>query len=250
MAGYAASNHGTNSVYYDSGYGYNTMLNNSIPVNNPMFPGGNFDFPSSGRSSPMQPMPGTMTPNAFEMATLNQARLSQASTPGMDPHMSQVGGSPFAQPGAIMHDPRMSAAYSAAPAAGSPGQQMQGVSAYPFPSVGGSNPVMFASGPEANMGLQRDADVAIGNFGDFVLAPVSPSTGQQLSQWPSGVSDEQLAGRVADIIATTDLMTITKKQVRQQIMAHFGISADEEKARRELINQCITTELEKRQSGA
>ncbi|KAJ2145511.1 hypothetical protein IW136_000960 [Coemansia sp. RSA 678] len=238
MAGYAQSNYGTNSVYYDNGYGYNTALNNSVPVNNPMFFGGNFDIPSSGRSSPMQPMMGNMTPNAFEMATLNQARMSQAS------------GSPFAQPGIAMPDPRMSAAYSMVPVASSPGQQMQGAPAYPFPSVGSNSAGMIVSGPDMSMGQQREASTAIGNFGDFTLAPVSPPGAQQLSQWPSGISDEQLAGRVAEIIATTDLMTITKKQVRQQIMAYFGMSSDEEKARREHINQCITTELEMRQASA
>ncbi|KAJ2251980.1 hypothetical protein GGH98_003139, partial [Coemansia sp. RSA 454] len=238
MAGYAQSNYGTNSVYYDNGYGYNTALNNSVPVNNPMFFGGNFDIPSSGRSSPMQPMMGNMTPNAFEMATLNQARMSQAS------------GSPFAQPGIAMPDPRMSAAYSMVPVASSPGQQMQGAPAYPFPSVGSNSAGMIVSGPDMSMGQQREASTAIGSFGDFTLAPVSPPGAQQLSQWPSGISDEQLAGRVAEIIATTDLMTITKKQVRQQIMAYFGMSSDEEKARREHINQCITTELEMRQASA
>ncbi|KAJ2390985.1 hypothetical protein H4S02_001561 [Coemansia sp. RSA 2611] len=122
--------------------------------------------------------------------------------------------------------------------------------AYPFPSVAGNSPGMFASSGDANSGLQREIDTGIGGFGDFTLAPVSPPGAQPLQQWPSGVSDEVLAARVAEIIATTDLMTITKKQVRQQIMMRFGLSADEEKARRDFINQRITSELERRQAGA
>ncbi|KAJ2160360.1 hypothetical protein GGF46_002308 [Coemansia sp. RSA 552] len=215
MAGYAASNHGTNSVYYDSGYGYNAMLNTNLPIpasSTPMFPGGNFDFSASGRSSPMQPMP----PNTYEMATMNavsgadQARLSVMSSPMMDPRMSHVGGMvPFTPP-------------------------QQTTPVYPVGSGVPSMPMPNVEQP--GMG-----------HADFAMAPVSPPGVAQ--QWPSGVSDEQLASRVAEIIATTDLMMITKKQVRQQIMAHFGISPDEEKARREFINQCIGTELEKRQAA-
>ncbi|KAJ2669113.1 hypothetical protein IWW42_004801 [Coemansia sp. RSA 1085] len=214
MAGYAGSNYGTNSVYYDSGYGYNPMPNNIIPVTNAGqgLPGGNFDYLASGRSSPMQmPMPGSGT---FEMTTFNSARASQANAPAVDPRMSQMSGSPFSQPGGFVHDPRMSAAYP---------------------------PVAASEHPYTG----AEMDTAGGNL--FTLAPVSP-LGMQM--WPSGVSDDQLAARVAEIIATSDLMSITKKQVRQQIMANFGISADEEKSRREFINQCIASELEKQQSGA
>ncbi|KAJ2448709.1 hypothetical protein EV183_005295, partial [Coemansia sp. RSA 2336] len=214
MAGYAGSNYGTNSVYYDSGYGYNPMPNNMIPVANSGqgLPGGSFDYLASGRSSPMQmPIPGS---GAFEMTTFSPARMSQANAPVVDPRMSQISGSPFSQPGGFVHDPRMSAAY---------------------PPVAASE----------HQYTGAETDTAGGNM--FTLAPVSPLG---LQMWPSGVSDDQLAARVAEIIATSDLMSITKKQVRQQIMANFGISADEEKSRREFINQCIASELEKQQSGA
>ncbi|KAJ2079725.1 hypothetical protein H4R24_003591 [Coemansia sp. RSA 988] len=237
MAGYAGSNYGTNSVYYDSGYGYNNMLNSSLPANNPMFLGGNVDYSMSGRSSPIQPMVGGMIPNTYEMATISQApgtipshvHVSSVGTPVMDPRMSQFGAGSFVQHGSPMPDPRMSGAY-------------------PFPLDTSSNPGGFVSTTERSPTLERDLQASISNLAEFMLSPASPPSAQL--QWQSGATDEHLAGRVAEIIATTDLMTITKKQVRQQIMTHFGIAADEEKARREYINRCITTELEKRQAAA
>ncbi|KAJ1812890.1 hypothetical protein LPJ75_003431, partial [Coemansia sp. RSA 2598] len=237
MAGYA----GTNSVYYDGGYGYNTMLNSNLPMNStPGIPGATLDFMASGRSSPVQPMlGGAATPNAYEMATMNSAMggpLSQVrvSTVGsvMDPrmsHVSQAGAVPYFQQGNVpMPDPRLSTAYSM------------------------GQPMSFAAGSEQMAVPVGLMNARASHASDYSAVPIVPAAGMPMAQpqqWPSGASDEQLSSHVADIIATTDLMTITKKQVRQQVMIQFGLSADEEKARREFINQCIARELEKRQSG-
>ncbi|KAJ2004958.1 hypothetical protein GGI04_002417, partial [Coemansia thaxteri] len=127
MAGYAASNYGTNSVYYDNGYGYSTMLNSNLPATNSGgLPAGAFDYMASGHASPMMPMPVGPASNAYEMATMgstaSQTRMSAVGTP-MDPRLSLAVGSPFVHPGMAMPDPRMSAAYSPAQP-GSPGQLM------------------------------------------------------------------------------------------------------------------------------
>ncbi|KAJ2727206.1 hypothetical protein GGI07_000090 [Coemansia sp. Benny D115] len=227
MAGYA----NTNSVYYDNGYGYNTMINGSIPANIPPLPGANFDYLASGRSSPIQPM-GAM-PNMYEMSamnspmsgTLNQTRMSTVSTQ-IDPRMSQAGGASYFPPTSVpMPDPRLSTAYSVAG-----NQQMLTQPGFALPVV----PMVSNTA----------------SFVDFSSLQQPAVAGTNAMQWPSGVADEQLAACVAEIISTTDLMTITKKQVRQQIMTRFNMSADEEKARREFINQCIASELEKHQNGA
>ncbi|KAJ1876791.1 hypothetical protein LPJ57_004293 [Coemansia sp. RSA 486] len=253
MVGYA----GTNSVYYDGGYGYNTMLNSNLPMNStPGIPGATLDFMASGRSSPVQPMlGGAATPNAYEMATMNSAMggpLNQVrvSTVGsvMDPRMSQAGGVSYFQQNMAMPDPRLSTAYSVGqPVNMSPAMVPQQGIAMSSPS----RPMSYAVGNDQMAAPVGMMDARASQASDYSVVPVPPAgmPTAQLQQWPSGATDEQLSQHVADIIATTDLMTITKKQVRQQVMIQFGLSADEEKARREFINQCIARELEKRQSG-
>ncbi|KAI9504170.1 chitin synthase-domain-containing protein [Coemansia spiralis] len=251
MVGYATSNYGTNSVYLDNGYGYNTMLNNNI-INNVGLPGGALDYMTAG---------GTMSSNAYEMATISSPmggtpgighmQMPMASSASIDPRFSQVGaGSPFFQQGNTMFDQqRLSIAQSPMPAY--TGAQPMMVASQSFASPSYNSHVSPAGGETDPSVMVGHLDVGPGVFANYVSPPGSPSGAQLLphQQWPSGVANEQLAARVAEIIATTDLMTITKKQVRQQIMTNFGISADEEKSRRDFINQCIAMELEKRQAG-
>ncbi|KAJ2788172.1 hypothetical protein GGI15_000193 [Coemansia interrupta] len=255
MAGYA----NTNSVYNDNGYGYSTMLNSNLPmVAAPGIPGTNFDFMASGRSSPVQPMLGANgMPNAYEMSPIvgpggfNQARMSTVSSV-MDPRISQAGAMPyFQQAGSpmVMPDPRLSTAYSMGqPVASSPMMVPQQA----FVMNASSRPASYAVGNDQMTIQMNPLDAGVGQNADYSAMSV-PQSGspiqQNHQQWPSGAADEHIAARVAEIIATTDLMTITKKQVRQQVMDNFGISADEEKARRDFINQCIAQELEKRQSA-
>ncbi|KAJ2051377.1 hypothetical protein H4S04_002016 [Coemansia sp. S16] len=230
MAGYAASNYGTNSVYYDNGYGYSTVLNSNLPADNVGGFGGNaFDYMATGRASPMLPMATGPAMNAYEMATMNsamsggmsQVRMSVAGI-AADPMMSQPISSPYLHQGMVMPDPRMSAAYSPV----IPGSPVQ-------PMSPGYADALQSSYIELTPGVSA------------AFGGASPP----IQQWQSGVADAQLSARVSEIIATTDLMSITKKQVRQNLMAQFGLSQDEEKARRDFINQCISRELEIRQSG-
>ncbi|KAJ2509899.1 hypothetical protein GGH20_005633 [Coemansia sp. RSA 1937] len=65
--------------------------------------------------------------------------------------------------------------------------------------------------------------------------------------FPQGpVTDEAIAVHVASIIATADLMTTSKKQVREQLARDLNLSPDDVRARHAFINSCITTELAKR----
>ncbi|KAJ2818891.1 hypothetical protein FBU31_005719 [Coemansia sp. 'formosensis'] len=228
MAGYAASNYGTNSVYYDNGYGYSAVLNSNLPVDNVGgFAGNAFDYMATGRASPMLPMAAGPAMNAYEMATMssvmsgnmNQVRMSVAGMP-VDPMMGQTSGSPYLQQGMAMPDPRMSAAYS--------------------PVIPGSLAQPISPGY---------ADALQSSYIELTPGVAFGGASPPIQQWPSGVADAQLSARVSEIIATTDLMSITKKQVRQNLMAQFGLSQEEEKARRDFINQCIAQELEIRQNG-
>ncbi|KAJ2897602.1 hypothetical protein GGI21_004929 [Coemansia aciculifera] len=149
--------------------------------------------------------------------------LPMAAGPAMNTYeMSTMSNSPFLQQGMAMPDPRTSVAYS---------------------SVLPGSPVLPMSPGYADALQSSYIEMTPGVTATF------GATSPPAHQWPSGVSDGQLAGRVSEIIATTDLMSITKKQVRQNLMAQFGLSPDEEKARRDFINQRIAYELEIRQSG-
>ncbi|KAJ1797841.1 hypothetical protein LPJ59_002878 [Coemansia sp. RSA 2399] len=247
MAGYAASNYGTNSVYYDNGYGYSAMVNNIIPVNN----AGTFDYMN----------PGTATPSAYEMTAMggpmgvSGAGQIQMPVPNtlMDPRLSQVSAGGFVFPqGVGLPDQRLSAAYSPM-VANNMVLQMPGSQPHPMSSYNNSPALMASGGTDQSMAMLSQLDVGPSALADFVSPLGSPAGAQgqyqNHQQWPSGVTDEQVAVRVNGIIATTDLMTITKKQVRQQIMANFGMSVDEEKSRRDFINQCIAQELERHKQG-
>ncbi|KAG0039060.1 hypothetical protein BGZ82_009866 [Podila clonocystis] len=54
-------------------------------------------------------------------------------------------------------------------------------------------------------------------------------------------TDEQLANEIQNVLATADLMSITKKQVREQLMAFFGVDLNPRKA---YINEVIERVLE------
>ncbi|KAF9930515.1 hypothetical protein BGZ67_005759 [Mortierella alpina] len=54
-------------------------------------------------------------------------------------------------------------------------------------------------------------------------------------------TDEQLANEIQNVLATADLMSITKKQVRERLMAFFGVDLT---PRKEFINEVIERVLE------
>ncbi|KAJ1843153.1 hypothetical protein LPJ57_009826, partial [Coemansia sp. RSA 486] len=59
-----------------------------------------------------------------------------------------------------------------------------------------------------------------------------------------------IANHVAHIIATADLMTTSKKLVREQLARDLGLPAEEARSRQAFINSCINTELAKRTASA
>ncbi|KAF9093636.1 hypothetical protein BGX23_003081 [Mortierella sp. AD031] len=54
-------------------------------------------------------------------------------------------------------------------------------------------------------------------------------------------TDEELANEIQNVLATADLMSITKKQVRERLMAFFGVDLT---SRKEYINEVIERVLE------
>ena len=70
--------------------------------------------------------------------------------------------------------------------------------------------------------------------GGGIAAAAATTTG-----WPSGATNEHIIQAVNQIIATSDLMNVTKKQVREQIVAQFGMNEEESRARRKFINETI-----------
>ncbi|KAJ2347822.1 Chitin synthase, class 6, partial [Coemansia erecta] len=60
------------------------------------------------------------------------------------------------------------------------------------------------------------------------------------------VSDDVIANHIANIISTADLMSTSKKQVREQLARDLNLSPDDVRARHALINSCIASELAKR----
>ncbi|KAJ1832615.1 hypothetical protein LPJ63_003395 [Coemansia sp. RSA 2711] len=64
------------------------------------------------------------------------------------------------------------------------------------------------------------------------------------------VTDEAIASHVASIIATADLMSTSKKQVREQLARDLGLSPEDVRTRHAFINACIGNELAKRTGGA
>jgi chitin synthase len=53
-------------------------------------------------------------------------------------------------------------------------------------------------------------------------------------------TDDEIRREVQRITATADLMTMTKKQVREQLSKHFGINMN---YRKDFINYCIEEAL-------
>ncbi|KAF9438367.1 hypothetical protein BGZ76_008397 [Entomortierella beljakovae] len=58
-------------------------------------------------------------------------------------------------------------------------------------------------------------------------------------------TDEQLANEIQNVLATADLMSITKKQVRERLIAFFGVDLT---SRKEYINEVIERVLENNSS--
>ncbi|GJJ76042.1 chitin synthase [Entomortierella parvispora] len=73
----------------------------------------------------------------------------------------------------------------------------------------------------------------------MVSGPVMVSN--QVGYGSDQPTDEQLTNEIQNVLATADLMSITKKQVREQLMAFFGVDLTQ---RKEYINEVIERVLE------
>ncbi|CAO3644565.1 unnamed protein product [Cunninghamella echinulata] len=76
-----------------------------------------------------------------------------------------------------------------------------------------------------------------------IMNPSSHMSFVQQQQQPLSalnISDDEIRYEVRRITTNADLMTMTKKQVREQVSRHFGIDMT---PRREFINQCIEESL-------
>ncbi|KAH7049995.1 chitin synthase [Linnemannia elongata] len=91
-------------------------------------------------------------------------------------------------------------------------------------------PAMGMPGPGHGHHM-RTGSTASGSVAQFV----PPTMG---SDQPT---DEELANEIQNVLATADLMSITKKQVRERLMAFFGVDLT---SRKEYINEVIERVLE------
>ncbi|KAI9597737.1 chitin synthase-domain-containing protein [Syncephalis fuscata] len=139
--------------------------------------------------------------------------------PGADYRMSQtysgpMGGDPI-HGGSTPHvmDPRQSAVYN------------PGYARSEYDPSSGMGPAMDSSG------MPRP----VSNFGTGNFSMSGGAYGQP--------SDEKLMGSIRHILATSDLMTITKKQVRDQLSAMYGVDLT---PRKDFINNAIEMVLQGR----
>ncbi|KAJ1674631.1 hypothetical protein EV182_002883, partial [Spiromyces aspiralis] len=114
-------------------------------------------------------------------------------------------------------------------------------------SMPGSQPQTFSPLPQMAMDTMS---MPFGGGGGMLTysnpSPVpagSYTSPNGAAQWPSGVSDEQITQEIVHIIETSDLMSITKKQVREQVFRHFNIGEEEARARRKFINEVIENKI-------
>ncbi|KAI1314517.1 hypothetical protein EDD11_002033 [Mortierella claussenii] len=147
--------------------------------------------------------------------------------PPMAPFTQGARMSFVSQSGSLMGSP-----YGMNPYHDNTARSMMGGSQYGGESVvGGPFDVGFYShvrtGSTTSVGLSQVA-ANIGG-GSFVLGSDQPT-------------DEQLVNEIQNVLATADLMSITKKQVRERLMAFFGVDLT---LRKEYINDMIERVLEK-----
>ncbi|KAJ2160693.1 hypothetical protein GGF46_002050 [Coemansia sp. RSA 552] len=215
--GYASSN--TASVYMDGGFGYNSnsaanmTFRHNMPVAGGAMPGA---APLSGRATPVAGSP----PHAYSGDAYDVMNYAAANSPMQPEYGGAFGGA--GMPPA--YDPRIS---------------MMGPPAAPQ-MVGG-----FAAS-QSMMTAQRAASPAMTGVPDYF----PPAMGAMPGGAGQGVTDEAIAGHIASIIATADLMATSKKQVREQLARDLGLSPEDIRAHHTLINSCITSELAKRTGGA
>ncbi|KAJ2755481.1 hypothetical protein IWQ56_006406 [Coemansia nantahalensis] len=152
----------------------------------------------------------------------------------------------------------------ATPVTGSPPHpQVYSTDAYDAMAYAATSPALAAAGPEllgqyhaVPVGMPPAYDPRLSQMlQPQALRVMSPAPGVLPDGYPLGalpyggarsVTDEQIAGHIAAIIAGGDLMAMSKKQVREQAARNLGLSPEEAKARQPWMNMCIAAELAKR----
>ncbi|KAJ2006444.1 hypothetical protein GGI04_001880 [Coemansia thaxteri] len=272
--GYASSN--TASVYMDGGFGYssnsaaNMMIRPAMPVMSgratPVmgspphaYSGESYDVMSyaagTGGSPPLDYSAGGAVFGAPAAANLPPAydpRTSQMmmaqSTPPLGMLLPHRAASPAAAAAAAMsglpdyfaQGNGVVSMYGGAGGLSMPATPMQAV-VVPHAgagSAGAHNLISLSDGAMHFPGL------AASRSGNSSHHPHLSHPGQQ--QQLLTVSDEAIASQIAHIISTADLMTTSKKLVREQVARDLGLTPEDTKARHAFINACITSELAKR----
>ncbi|KAJ1874252.1 hypothetical protein LPJ55_001625 [Coemansia sp. RSA 990] len=197
----------TGSVYMDSGLGYNsTGANLNIRSQMPMLGGA---APLSGRATPVIGSPPQQ--HAYSGDAYDVMSYAAGSSPLQNDY-------PAVMPPA--YDPRASQLIM-------PGQ--------PMPMNNGAFAGQQQQLPPPMMATQRAASPAMSSLPDY-FSQVGGNS----------VSDDIIANHIASIIATADLMTTSKKQVREQLARDLNLSPEDIRARHAFINSCISSELAKR----
>ncbi|OAQ24140.1 glycosyltransferase family 2 protein [Linnemannia elongata AG-77] len=152
------------------------------------------------------------------MVMYNHAhRMSISSQPGVIPAMGMPGPVPYAS--------------SAVPSLRGGGSQYGSGSVVGAPLDIGYHTCGHGHGQQGHGHHMRTGSTASGSVAQFV----PPTMG---SDQPT---DEELANEIQNVLATADLMSITKKQVRERLMAFFGVDLT---SRKEYINEVIERVLE------
>ncbi|KAG0069355.1 hypothetical protein BGZ89_003035 [Linnemannia elongata] len=171
-----------------------------------------------GYDSPQQFPPHSMPIQSSPMVMYNHAhRMSISSQPGVIPTMGMPGPVPYAS--------------SAVPSLRGGGSQYGSGSVVGAPLDIGYHTYGHGHGQQGNGHHMRTGSTASGSVAQFL----PPTMG---SDQPT---DEELANEIQNVLATADLMSITKKQVRERLMAFFGVDLT---SRKEYINEVIERVLE------
>ncbi|KAG0055544.1 hypothetical protein BGZ83_008289 [Gryganskiella cystojenkinii] len=120
------------------------------------------------------------------------------------------------------------------------GSQLGGGSVVGAPYDVGFRATHGRSGSTASAGGMMGV-VSVGGGGGGGPMMVMNTSSAQAGYGSDQPTDEQLTNEIQNVLATADLMSITKKQVRERLMAFFGVDLT---LRKEFINEVIERVLE------
>ncbi|KAJ2354040.1 hypothetical protein H4S02_013218, partial [Coemansia sp. RSA 2611] len=111
---------------------------------------------------------------------------------------------------------------------------------------GGQHQSMYSVGGGALGPMQQQQPAPLASLSDSALQFPGVASTIARSQGGPAVSDEAIASQIAHIISTANLMTTSKKVVREQLARDLGLTPEDTRARHAFINACISSELAKR----